>query len=929
MAKKILLILHLYCTQVYSAIIIPANGTEETNFAFNVPVNAKVFDPLNGFFIVGLSQGGGEFAISIASEDTPNFSPIAQNNLLTDAAIEMLTLAENQHESDRSSELLISTVLLKNDTEESNNVVILLDSQGVQVLASDPLNDSNSTSSPSAGIVAIEGGNNTVFAAIKDSNNSQFGNGNSGIGLLTIDSSKTGALSFKPIDALTGGAGNRAFPINIANTSLFGGPGLNNNNPFLTSPATLHWAPYLKILYLGLSCQNNSSGNPFMSTVRLSIDETVGNIVAKPITQTTAIDNNNIVATVGANQILVTEKLSVMHTSTGLSYLIVKAFVQGIDSTNIYALPLVDNPSSNDHGSLANKNAPLIDGVFKTAASNQGDLPNINDPAAQVGDPANIPSDLQNFIGRVTDMVVSGDTVYLSIAGGSNDQFGYVITSQALFNADGTIARWTPWASRAAPVNAFPGITMPDTNNEHSGKVLFFAVDSVTGNMWLVEGDTNRLVGLVSWTNSFIKNSLPYTLNTYFTNGCFSSLDLHHKTSLIGLNNNNYSLFGGLSTIAFARTRDEALSSTSPAGTITNFADPENFLVTHLNQGNVPITSLEYTSGNSNNYFIAGSQAGLYIFANQSTGKGFAPADLTVLNEPPFSSGAWQLAPAKELQKAIISVVCAENNIYAITFDPSNTTNSYNLIAINPAGKTSVQDTFSDANIRVLATSNKDTFEGIENFNSCAIIHNGSETTQPSLMPEQIVLATNQGMWITNASTEGIDKGTASSQNETDANWQSFNELTSQFFNGIGTIDTPIQHTVWPFYLTNLSACANSLNSILTQTSQSFKTTPPPPFDPINFNTNTLFSSLNTFDPIVYFWTDGARRFFIFTTSSFPSSTSKIAVIPFSTTKQTLNQPYFINTPAINSDTQFYWIRSIGDLGIILAGTDSGVTALQ
>ncbi|RTL07072.1 hypothetical protein EKK58_02745 [Candidatus Dependentiae bacterium] len=933
MKKKIVLLLQVYCTHIYSAIIIPANGTEETNFAFNVPVTAKAFDPLSGSFIVGLFQGGGEFAISIASEDAPKFIPIAQNNLLTDATVEMLTLAENENESTNTNELLIGTVLVKNNNINNNNVVIILDTQGTQVIASDALNDANTfVLSQSAGIVAIAGANDTVFAAVKDRINNLFGNGDSGIAVLTINSSNTGALSFKPIDAVTGGVGNRAFPINVANTALFGGPGITTyitNTLLNQSPTALYWDEYLNLLYVGLSCQNDAAGNPFMSTVRCSIDKTVGNLVAQPITQTTAIDNNNIVATVGANQVLATEQVAVMHTSTGLSYLIVKAFIANSNTRNIYALPLVDNASSNDHGALANKNAALVDGVFQTAATGPGELPTINDPAAQVGDPANIPSDLQNFIGSITDMVVTGDTVYLSIVGGTNNQFGYVISSQALFNADGTIARWTPWATRAAPVNAFPGLTMPDTNNQHSGKVAFFAVDSVTGNLWLVERDTNRLVGLVSWTNTFIKDSLPYTLNKYFNNGCFSSLDLHHKTSLIGLNNNNYSLFGGLSTIAFARTRDEALSNTSPAGTITDFSDPANFLITHLSQANIPITSLEYTSGNSNNYFIAGSQAGLYIFADQLTGKGFAPADLALLNESPFSNGSWQLAPAKELQKAIVQVICAENNIYIITFDPTDTTNSYNLIAINPAGKTSIQDTFNDANIRVLATSNKDRFKGTVSFNNCAIIHNGAETTQAFLMPEQIILATSQGMWITNASTSATNKGSADAQNEEDANWQPFNELTNQFFNGIGTIDTPIQHTIWPFYVSSSSSCSNSLNSILTQTSQSIKTTPPPPFDPINFNPNISPFSLNTLDPIVYFWTDGARRFFIFTISSFQTNLSRIAVIPFSTPQQTINQPYFINDPAINSDGKFYWVRAIGDLGIILAGTDSGVTALQ
>jgi hypothetical protein len=931
MIKKTIILLFTFCMHSHGAIIIPANGTEETHFAFTVPVTAKAFDLLSGSFIVGLAQGGGEFAISLASENIEQFQPIAQQAPLTDAAIEMISLAEAQNPTTQVDELLIGTVLLNNNTPESNNVVILLDDEGLQVVQSPPLNDSNPFSTPSSGIVNIAGANDVIFAAVKDNAGNLFGAGNSGIALLTMEFSETNTLSFFSLNAVTGGIGNLALPVSINNITLFGGPGLTiSTNPFGPSlQIPLYWDAYLNRLYLGVSCENDGAGNPFMSTVRLHVDSTVKNLIAQPITQTTAIDGNNIIAIVGPNQILSTERLAVMHTSTGLSYLIVQATTGS--STNLFALPLVDDPESANHGALANKNGPLIDGIFKTPATALGDLPNTGDIAAQVGDSANIPTDLQNFIGIITDMVVVGDTVYVSIRS-QNNRFGYVLSSQALFNADGTIARWTPWAARAVPVNAFGDINMPDSNSDHSGKVAFFSVDPATGKVWIVEGDTNRLVGLVTWTTSFTNNSLPAVLNKYFINGCYSSLDLHHKTALIGLNKNNYSLFGGLSLIAFARTRDEALSATSPAGTITDFSIAENFLVTTLPVGNIPVTNLEYTSGNDNNYFLAGTPQGLYIFADKMTGAGFVPSDLTTVDQPPFTTSSWQLAPADELKKAIVSIVCSEDNIYVIIFDPTNTENAYQLLAIDPGGKTNIQDTFGATNIRTLATSKQGAFEKIESFNSCAIVHTGPETTAAALMPEQLLLATNQGMWITQASQAGSDKGTASAQDETDAAWAPLDELNHEFFNGIGTIDTPIQHTAWPFYITRSSACSASLASILTQVSQAGNAsndTPPPPFDPQNFNTNMLNNDFKTLYPIIYFWTDGARRFFIFNIPQFPAAISKMAVIPFDATNSTINVPFFIDDAAINTESQFYWIRSIGDLGIILAGTDSGVISLE
>jgi hypothetical protein len=672
-----------------------------------------------------------------------------------------------------------------------------------------------------------------------------------------------------------------------------------------------------------------------LDIIKLSVDPTTTALTAAPITQFSAIGNNNIVATTEANQQLVAQRLAVMHTSTGLSYLIVQGGSGNVTDTTLInqvrAMPLVDDPTNSaTHGTLADINTPLVDGVFQTPAAAPGDLLTMTNPAAIVGDPANIPTDLQTLIVSITDMVVVGDTVYIAI---NNGTFGYVLCSQALFNADGTIARWTPWAQRATPVNAFPGIDMPNTTSQHSGKVAFFAVDSATGNVWLVEGDTNRLVGLVSWTTVFESESLPAVLNSNFTQGCYSALDLHQKTILIGLNNNNYSLFGGPSSVAFARTRDETLSATSPAGTVTDFTTAQNFLMTYLPQGNLPVVTLEYTSGSQNNYFLAGTPQGLYVFCNTVSRQGFAPTDLTTLDQPPFTNSSWQLAPSSVLQKAIVDLTCAENNIYIITFDPADSNALYHLYAIAPGSKTDINNTFGDSNIRLLATSNTDSFEGIVSFNACAIVHTGTETTAPALMPEQLILATNQGMWISTADQSGTNKGIASAQDETDAAWQQVAELENQFFNGIGQIDTPIKHTTWPFYVTQQSSCNQTLAAVLTQLSQagnSSNTTPAAPlFNPLNFNNASFNPSTITVDPIIYFWSDGARRFFIFNTQELAGIYSKIAVIPYDTTDSDFSVPYFVNDVAVNQESQFYWIRSIGDLGIILAGTNNGVISLQ
>jgi hypothetical protein len=82
-------------------------------------------------------------------------------------------------------------------------------------------------------------------------------------------------------------------------------------------------------------------------------------------------------------------------------------------------------------------------------------------------------------------------------------------------------------------------------------------------------------------------------------------------------------------------------------------------------------------------------------------------------------------------------------------------------------------------------------------------------------------------------------------------------------------------------------------------------------------------------DPIIYFWTDGARRFFIFNRQQDPSDQTKLAVIPFNATEVGVESPAIITLPAIADFKRFFWVRPIGAQGAILAGTESGVASLQ
>lgn len=111
---------------------------------------------------------------------------------------------------------------------------------------------------------------------------------------------------------------------------------------------------------------------------------------------------------------------------------------------------------------------------------------------------------------------------------------------------------------------------------------------------------------------------------------------------------------------------------------------------------------------------------------------------------------------------------------------------------------------------------------------------------------------------------------------------------------------------------------------------------------------NTTCSDLQLFEKICYFWSDGGRRFFIISPSN-----GKLACIPCcgrtSCNCCPLQQLRYLEVTPFNfcawnvcdpsetvlrdcvlrNESAFYWVRPIGMTGVILAGTQTGVVALE
>ncbi|QQR54055.1 hypothetical protein IPH25_04360 [bacterium] len=919
--KKVLLhklsvsYLVLHCITTQPAVIIKGSADQTSNYALPTKVTAKAFDQKTGSFVVGLQAGASEYAISIANAQSNEFLPLASESSVNNNEIELLSLTPIDAQV---NPFYISLTEQASTGPFQQSMVTVLNPVTKTAVQTVDINDA-SGSAKTGGICGLASTTNGLFVAVKDTTNAPFGNGNSGIAFIKITGEQE-SFTATPIDATTGLAGNKAVNLELQPFDIiFGSSGAFNN--LTNDPIPLVWDEQLAILYAGISTELISG---LQNTIaRLYFDPATGSLTPTAILNFNAINGDNIVANnVPGNQLQI-KKIGVMHTSTGGTYLIVAR------QQNIFALPLVDTPENLvDHGKLANANQTVIDGKFTTAATSPGDLLTLSSLAAMVGDPNNIPNDLNAAFSLATstytDMQIVGDTVYLGV---KNNSFGYVLSSQALFDESGKIVRWTPWSQRAVPVNCFPGLAMPATDVEHSGKIDFFSIDLVEGRAWIVEGDTGRLVGRTEWTDYFESPSLCFMLNQKLSKGCLSSLDLHHKHSLIGLNKNNYCLFGGMSTVVFARTRDEVLSAMSPAGTISDYVDPKNLIITYLPEKNLPVIGLEYTAENTNNYFLAATPKGLYVFGGNATGTGFNAADLDTLDQEPFTTGSWILAPAEALQKSIVSICCAQANIYIITFDPDDTNSTYKLFSINPVAKTTIDTAFSSSNLVLLAQTTQNSFQSIKAFLAAAVVHTPNSLADSAInMAEQLFVATNQGLWVSK-STAGTH-GLANASDDAEANWQPISTFEKNLFQGIGTIDTPVQHTVWPFMIPQASACSFNLQSNINQISNT-AVGQMPDFVPFDFNSNSFDTALKTFEPIRFFWTDGARRFFIFSDLRFSQPAGALAVLPFDTDSVLLNNPYFFNEPAVARYNQFYWIRTIHDLGIILAGTEKGVISLQ
>ena len=621
---------------------------------------------------------------------------------------------------------------------------------------------------------------------------------------------------------------------------------------------------------------------------------------------------------------LTIHKVRVLHASTGPSYLIINGGNGTLDeiAPHIYALPLVDlqDPADPDQGTLAAKNSPLTDFRFTVPATTQAELPQDTEPAVQVGG-----GPLALSIGsQISDIDVVGDTVYVSIAASPSAlSEGGILYSQALFDQDGKILRWTPWTQKAFP--PFSTSAQP-----LGSAVTFFAVDALTSKVWAVD-DLATSVVQTAWfqtqsTPLAPSASLVGQLNAAIEDAATAVLDLDQSTRGFLANQSRYALFAGDNKIIFTRiSQSFGAAINSPQQVISDFSLPTNFKITSDIPGAAsPIQTLEYArqlTGSPSNYFFAGTQNGLYVFS--VAGNGFDVSTMGNLSAPPFSTGAW--SPAPNIPGTIVAIKTTGNALYVLAQTAATITTAMQNTLYRIAFAPTIAAMFAPGNIVTLATTGTGTFAATIFLTSIEII-----STQPSGSTEQIVLGTNNGLY--RSSRPG---GIQAAINQTDAAWQLIPD-TLFFYNDMAAIDTasiPVASpsTIWPFYFADQNGNGTFGASVVQQLNG---TTDAGPFNfvPAFFNSITATTDPNfaVLPQITYFWSDGARRLAIVNSSTLSCLPQDVMSLPFNTLEWDIQEPEeaLLSDTVLDEASAYFWIKQIGVSGLLMVGTNQGVMAL-
>jgi hypothetical protein len=459
-----------------AAVVLTGDADPATGKTFTFQVSPHGASSNGDFFYVLASNGNPKnYALSITKVGENKFTPFApeltrlnnvdnQPNPIYNGNFSYLALMSGTEGTGLSS---VRTELPAMVLKAQPSTVYVLDSfftNATTLLFDENIKDA-SGSAVTAGIVGL-GNVSNVFAAAAVLGNGQtkFGEGDSGIAFLLLNSIKTGEgdqtvtkRELHQIDAvLTTSPMNptdtRALPVTLNSAAI----SINQPLESIKNKVSFFWDERLKVLFCAIqitggalatdggiaifkvvAVENNKFILVFIAPAAVFTDPT-----KDPIIGGISIEDDKPIS-VSINNI------KTMYTSTRLNYLIVQGGQGTPEETSriVYALPLVNNPNPViQQGSIANKleNPPTMVNKFgfQTPATTPDEMININDAndlvAAQVGrGPA--PS------GDIADMFVKNDCVFVSVLNADPNEKPGLFYSQAIMNETTKIVGWTPW----------------------------------------------------------------------------------------------------------------------------------------------------------------------------------------------------------------------------------------------------------------------------------------------------------------------------------------------------------------------------------------------------------------------------------------------------------------------------------------------------
>lgn len=849
---------------------------------------------------------------------------------------------------------LVNRIILKtlNNDFQENATIGLVDAAGgnatvMALTATNTIQDTNNNINY-----------NFAIAALKTTASTFLGNNNSRFALLrfTNDDITDNALSYTA--AFTPG-----------DNAIDGG---RQKAVIIDGQVTLKWNDKLQRLYVGigqvrsgLPTQYNGGGGVVAANDNFDDDGLGGQVAItlscfsingafNGLTNLSIVDtltefgtgadagNSSIVGVHANNITLSLNTFDFMHTSTDKHYILINGGKGTLTetATKIFALPLV-GPEGNKPGALAlvsnrNQNQLTID--FNTRAQVAGDLFSESHAPAIVGNRA-LPG------GTVSQLEGVGDTVYCStiVAPDANNEPG-LYYSQAIFNNSGAIVRWTDWA-KAVPNHI--SNNNPDAVTDAS--CYGFAIDAKRGRIITIGNERKGVITTTEWKYLTDADSFTGQINRRLNGPCYSHLILDQYVKEFGnRTTGRFILLGGDNKVVVAKTgvgRTAAYGGINTSVTDWTAATAQAIDMSRGLEQAGRIHCLAYTQNddedNGVDFFLAGTETGLYIYDKNGTGEGFeanAANAFTNLNHVAsvFNTGKWQKYTG--ISNPVHKIVIAPGgHIYVLVKKTNN--NKDNTDAIDSVEHLFLQGAEADT-IAGLSQESVHSQELLENlfitdiYDIMTVKGANNTTTLLAATNRGILAGINRFSMISNEIVKFFSKP----QRTLDEN-EVFHAVSEIYYPS--DVNSNIRHTFKQGILSYISS------DIANPTSQATRWADRLIWHPAqgittdaallnmtedNVDQHLNFFNLNKITTPLY--TNGSLRFFgmldeniDYTTNSFPH---RLVALPF----RTDSLEYNVNKieRLVDTDLQdiktVYWINN-GGAGYTLMGTNKGILSLE